>query len=357
MRPRRAAPYRGGMTRRWRIAGVAAAVLGVALGVGIQLTVGWTRAGRIVRGAVRGPAARPLAAASFERTPQRIARGRYLAEGLLRCFDCHSERDWTAPGAPPVAGKVAGGAGAVEEDAPFPLFSPNISPDPETGAGRWTDDMLARAVREGIGHDGRALIPAMPYRTYRALSDEDTAALVVYLRSMPAVRNPVPRNRLPFPFRYLVNGFPQPLTGPVAAPDPVVDPVARGSRLAALAACGGCHDGRSVDGRRLPFGGGGVARGPWGAVAATNLTRDASGIAHYDEAVFVQTIRTGRVAGVRALSPYMPWFFYRNLDDGDLRAIYAYLMSLPPVVHRVNNTDPPSPCRLCGKTHGLGERN
>src|SRR5947207_8876358 len=98
-----------------------------------------------------GPRARPLTARVFERTSQRRERGQYLAEGLLACFRCHSDRDWNTAGAPPAAGKK--GAGHIARNNPD-LVVPNITPDVETGAGSWTDDMLARAIREGVGHDG-----------------------------------------------------------------------------------------------------------------------------------------------------------------------------------------------------------
>ena len=78
----------------------------------------------------------------YERTPARFERGKYLTEGLLQCFICHSDRDWNKPGAPPLANKK--GAGHIWEDRPW-LVAPNLTPDKETGAGDWTDDMFARA--------------------------------------------------------------------------------------------------------------------------------------------------------------------------------------------------------------------
>ena len=96
----------------------------------------------------------PFATSRLPRTPERIARGKYLSEGLLQCFICHSERDWTKPGAPPIP--ALKGAGLVWPGRPW-LVAPNLTPDQETGIGRWTDDMLLRAIREGISHDGRPL--------------------------------------------------------------------------------------------------------------------------------------------------------------------------------------------------------
>jgi hypothetical protein len=92
-------------------------------------------------------------------------------------------------------------------------------------------------------------------------------------------------------------------------------------------------------------------------VASANITPDPSGIPYYTEAAFIQTIRTGKVGGVRALSAAMPWIFFRTMTDADLRDIFAYLRSVRPVRHRVNNTDPPTWCPACGRRHGLGELN
>ncbi|HWW60977.1 MAG TPA: hypothetical protein VN181_06395, partial [Thermoanaerobaculia bacterium] len=77
-------------------------------------------------------------------------------------------------------------------------------------------------------------------------------------------------------------------------------------------------------------------------VVSANLTRDPSGISYYTPEMFVTTIRTGRVAGVRRLSSAMPWIHFRNLTDEDLKAIFAYLRTVPPVRHNVNNSDPPT---------------
>lgn len=87
-----------------------------------------------------------------------------------------------------------------------------------------------------------------------------------------------------------------------------------------------------------------------------NITSDPSGIAHYDEALFVQTPRTGRLPG-RMLSHIMPFENFKNYSDGDLHDVFSYIKSLPPVKHRISNTDPPTKCPVCGQTHGLGELN
>ncbi len=138
---------------------------------------------------------RTLTNIQYERTAERLKRGEYLTKGILECFMCHSERDWKQPGAPPIAGMLGSGK-ILYEDSTMRLAPPNITPDKKTGAGTWTDDMFARAIREGVGHDGRALSPAMPYNNFKRLSDEDLASVIVYIRSLPAVRNIVPPTKI-----------------------------------------------------------------------------------------------------------------------------------------------------------------
>ena len=104
------------------------------------------------------------------------------------------------------------------------------------------------------------------------------------------------------------------------------------------------------------FAGGRVFVRPWGTVASANLTRDPSGISYYDEAQFIRTIRTGRVSA-RALNRTMPYPLYRHLSDDDVMAIFTYLRTLPPVQHRVDNTETSTLCPKDKNRHGFGDRN
>jgi len=156
---------------------------------------------------------RPLRDIKVARTSERVERGRYLSEGLLQCFVCHSERDWKKPGAPPIP--ALKGAGQVWPDRPW-LVAPNLTPDKETGTGTWTDDMLIRAIREGISHDGRVLHRQMWYASFRSLPDEDVEAIVAYLRSLKPIRHPLPKTNLPAE-QVKELEVPEPLTLPVMA--------------------------------------------------------------------------------------------------------------------------------------------
>src|SRR4029453_14946508 len=143
-----------------------------------------------------------------------------------------------------------GSGRVVIDDGDFRVAAPNITPDLETGAGTGTDDQFARAIREGIGHDGRTLFPMMPYKDFHQLSDEDLAATIVFIRSLPPVRNTLPPNRIPFPLSRLINSAPQPLQGPVAAN--VSDPVSRGRYIVTIGGCSNCHTPKDKMGQALP---------------------------------------------------------------------------------------------------------
>jgi mono/diheme cytochrome c family protein len=306
-----------------------------------------------------GPDARPVVDRKFEVTEARLARGKYLAEGPAHCFMCHTDHDMTVPEYPIIAAKK--GAGWV---MPIPelnnIASRNITQDRETGIGDWTDDEIARAIREGVRKDGSALFPLMPYPMFASMSDEDLASVVVYLRTIPAVKNTVPTRQLPGPLEYIVKTIPKPITTPVPS-HPSSTPAERGKYLATLATCVECHSPTDDKGMPLPglqFGGGAKFPDPLQKrdVFTVNITPDPSGIAHYDEAMFLQTIRTGSVLG-RKLNHIMPFESFKTMTDSDLGDIFAYLKTLPPVKHRISNTDPPTMCPLCNQSHGLGELN
>lgn len=305
-----------------------------------------------------GPKARPLTARTFERTPARLERGRYLVtSGQTPCMLCHSPIDVSAGELKVKDGMMLAGRNWEPDGVPF-VTAPNLTPDPETGSGTWTDDQLARAIREGIGHDGRTLFPIMPYQRYREMSDEDLASIVVFLRSVPPVRNPLPPSKVPFPLNRLINGVPQPVEGPVTAD--LSTPERRGRYITQLAVCGDCHTPADAQGNvvaGMDFGGGTtLAFAGIKTVASANLTPAVNGIPYYTEALFIETIRTGKVRS-RTLSPMMPTRYFRNFTDQDLKDVFAFLKTLTPVEHYVDNSLPPTKCARCGLTHGGGERN
>jgi mono/diheme cytochrome c family protein len=322
-------------------------VLLTVLAVLITLTIGWRP--------VLGARSRPLTNLQVERTPERLERGKYLVNSVVLCFDCHSQAikdfDKIKPGEAPILTKFGSGR-VMFEQGEFRLVAPNITPDIETGAGTWTDDQFARAIREGIGHDGRTLFPLMPYEDFRKLSDEDLDSIIVYIRSLEPVRNPLPKRQLPFALLRLINSAPQPIMTSVH--DEITDQVSRGRYLAKIAHCGECHTPKNSMGKPVPgmeFAGGNDFGGP---VVSANITPDPSGISYYDEKLFISTLRTGHV-GARPLNNPMPWWFFKNMKDDDLRAIFAYLKTVKPVHHRVDNSENAAECKLCNHKHGGAE--
>ena len=125
----------------------------------------------------------PLASESL------VARGQYLVT-IMDCGGCHT------PGA--LAGKPDANrklAGSMIGFA-FPggvIYPPNLSSDPETGLGKWSDAEITRALRQGQSRDGRALVPIMPWPSYAILAEADTRAIVAYLRTVPPVQQAIPR--------------------------------------------------------------------------------------------------------------------------------------------------------------------
>jgi cytochrome c553 len=222
-----------------------------------------------------------------------------------------------------------------------------------TGIGDWSDEEIARAIKDGIGKNGRLLNPEMPSRYFRSLSEDEVHSIVLYLRSIPPVRN-----QLPEMAKYVPGKYP-----PTIAMDSIrltksSSMVTRGEHLVRLAGCETCHTPSNEEGfiRGFGFAGGKVFRHGDQAAASSNLTPDPSGISYYDEELFLKAVKTGKL-GVREVFSAMPWHFYRNLTDADLKAIFAYLQALPPVKHHVDNAEPPTQCAKCGNLHGFGNRN
>lgn len=291
--------------------------------------------------AAKRPDAAAPAKIQIERTPERIARGRHLFTVLADCDGCHTPRDWSKFAGPIIeAERGAGYEFPAELGLPGRVFSANLTSDPETGLGQWTDGEILRAFREGVSRDGRALFNFMPYDHYAKMSDEDAYALVAYMRTLPPVRRAQPKPELIFPVKYLVNDFPKPLDGPVAAPSRD-DQVKYGEYLVNLALCKHCHTpmekGQPIEGRE--FSGGQELRVDARLVRTPNITPDdETGIGRWTEDRFVAKFKgfenmSGENAPKMNQTNFtiMPWLALSRLPEEDLRAIYAYLRTLKPI--------------------------
>jgi len=276
----------------------------------------------------------------FEVTEERVARGRYIVEAEAHCMLCHSEHDWKTHGAPDLPGLAGAGWDVPWRDNGMPgaVFASNITSDHATGIGAVSDDALARAIREGVSRDGRALF-MMPWQNYRHFSDEELASVIVYLRTLPAVTRPRGTTAIDVPVRWILKSQPEPLTAPVAETS-ASDPIARGRRLSEIGMCETCHT--PVDARHQPLAGMAFAGGQEFTIdgvryLSSNITPHPSGISYYSEELFIRTMRTGNLGG-RRLAPIMPWSDIRKLTDEDLKALWAFLKTVAPVAHEVERT-------------------
>ena len=293
------------------------------------------------------PPQNPPSEITVEITPEKIARGRYLAVNVLQCIDCHSERDWNFYGGPPKepvgAGRAcmnrqtrAAGVNPGQETFPGKLCIRNITPDPETGIGQWTDGEIIRAVREGVNRDGDGLFPMMPYFIYANVADEDLEALIAYLRSMEPVSSVRPERQIDFPLSMLVKLWPKPLDAPVPMPDQT-DSVAYGEYLATVARCAFCHtpkDSRSmqgIEGRKFAGGMPFFLNGR--TMYSMNLTPHESGLGAWSRDQFIQLFKSR--AELTPADPtentLMNWGAFAGMTEDDLGALYDFFMTLPPV--------------------------
>jgi mono/diheme cytochrome c family protein len=283
-------------------------------------------------------------------TPERIARGKFIFDNLADCAGCHSARDFTKVGAPLVPGGE--GRGNVMSDVlpslPGAVVAPNLTPDPETGIGKWTDGEKIRAIRDGVDNTGRALFPMMPYPGYHKMSDEDVQSVVAYLNSLAPIRNPLPVTKLNFPVGLFIKFVPAPT--PSVAPPDHSDKVRYGEYLVSLGGCNDCHTpiekGQPVLTKTLA--GGRVFATTMGTVVSANITPDTeTGIGKWSDEYFQKKIYDYKeyaangappLAGPQAFT-LMPWLGLSQLPSEDLSAIYAFLRTVK-AVHNAVETHP-----------------
>ena len=261
-----------------------------------------------------------------------IARGAYLAYGPAHCAYCHTTKDkWARLD----AGEQVPLSGGFEFDIGImTLYTPNLTPDKETGIGNVSDGKIARMLRHNVRFDGRAAVPFMEFQN---LSDEDLTALISFLRSQQPVKNAVPDRDLRMIGKAIMSFAIKPSgpTGTPAAKSPVEGAtVERGAYLVNnVAACAGCHTKRSqTDGSYLApklSGGDGMPGEDGKIYTPPNLTPHATTghIVKWSEDQFLQRFRAGPL---NAPGSHMPWKAFARMSDDDIRAIYRYLQTVPP---------------------------
>jgi len=255
-----------------------------------------------------------------------LARGAYVAHAS-GCLVCHTA---IGPNGPDVAN--LGGGGSDMPDPAGTWRSPNITPDKATGIGNWTDDQIARAIREGTRPDGTQLYSIMPYALYNRMTDRDLAAVVAYLRSLkPVSRVIAPNKNLKFPQLAVPT--------PPNHPDDKANAVAHGEYLASLMLCGHCHQ---TPGEPDHMFSGGLELTPvglgTGKLYAPNITPDAdTGIGRWSEEQIFTALKTMVGPDHRQILPPMLLMQsgWSQLTDADLHAVASYIHQVPAIKHAV----------------------
>ena len=265
-----------------------------------------------------------------------IARGKYLVTGPAHCGDCHAPRSEYNK---ILAGQIASMRGGNEFKLPLgTLRTPNLTSDPETGIGNWKDEEIARSLRYGVGRDGRALIPFMPFQN---LTDDDLTAVISYLRTLKPEANKVKVRSLN-PLGYTLTALVIRPVGPVGTPAKhiAVDTTeSYGAYLANYVSnCKGCHTNRDLKTGAFvgPLFAGGfhmesIIDPEHFECVTPNLTPDPSTgrIARWSEEDLKRRFAMGKVIPHSA----MPWGPFKRMGDVEMKAIYKYLQTLKPVTN------------------------
>jgi mono/diheme cytochrome c family protein len=264
-----------------------------------------------------------------------IAHGRYLANHVAVCMDCHSTRDWTKFSGPLAEGTLGRGGEVFDQRYGFPgsYVSRNITP---FGIGHWTDGEVYRAITTGVNKDGKPLFPIMPYPYYASMDSADVLCIIAYLRTLPSAEHTPAASASDFPMNFIVHLIPQ-KAAPQQRPAPT-DVLAYGKYLTTISGCAECHtpaeNGQIIKGKEFT-GGRDFLLPTGGTVYSANLTpHPTSGIGDWSRERFVQRFYAYRNAqpgvGQNEFNTAMPWTMYAGMTEQDLGAIYAYLKTLPP---------------------------
>jgi len=265
-----------------------------------------------------------------------IARGRYLAYGPAHCSFCHAPMSEFHR---VDAGEEVPLKGGFDFQMPFgTMYAPNITPDKETGIGRFTDGEIARSLRYGVRHDGRALVDFMPFYD---ISDDDLTAIISFLRAQEPVHNPRPEHQYNLLGKVIFSFVIKPMGDGDVPPAPVPGvSAAYGEYIAnSVANCRGCHTPRDMmTGAYIgaEYSGGNkfeiinedgtIVNGKH--IMTPNITPDkeTGRMADWSVDDFIKRFRDGRaIPGTP-----MPWGPFKRMSDVELRALYAYLQTLEP---------------------------
>lgn len=280
---------------------------------------------------------------TIDRIPERVERGRYLANHVCVCVDCHSTRDWSRFSGPLVDGTLGKGGEVFDQTFGFPgsFHARNITP---SGIGTWSDGEVLRAISCGVSKDGSPLFPVMPHPNYGKMDKEDLLSIISYIRSLDPIEHVVPSSVPDFPMNFIINTIPK--KAEFSKMPDKSNKLAYGAYLFNAAACAECHTkqekGKKVEGMDLaggfefPFPTGEIVR-------SANITPDReTGIGKWSEEAFVSRFRkyADSTTTVHQVAPgnfqtVMPWTMYGRMSEEDLRALYVYLRTVKPIRNTV----------------------
>ncbi len=276
-------------------------------------------------------------------TPERLERGKYLANHVTVCIDCHSQRDWSIYSAPLVPGTEGIGGEVFNQEMGFPGFitAKNITP---AALDTWSDADIYRAITVGVDKQGVALFPVMSYHRFGIMAKEDIYSIIAYLRSLPPLKGAaIPATKLDFPVNILVNLEPKQFDH-MALPEKS-DTINYGAYLINAAGCVDCHStvskGKIIKGTE--YSGGMEFKLPNGILTAPNITMDkTTGIGLLSKDTFIHKFKlyadsAYQIPKVKPneMNTPMPWKMYSGMSSYDLGAIYAYLKSLKPITNKI----------------------
>ena len=282
----------------------------------------------------------------MEATPERIARGEYLANHVTVCMQCHSQRDWSVFAGPSIPGTEGGGGEVHDQRLGFPgsYVSKNITP---SGLSGWTDGELLQAIASGVDKYGKALFPIMPYPNYGQLDEADIHAIIAYIRTLQPVEFVAENSKSDFPMNFIINTIPS-KPNFSTRPDSS-NKIALGKYLVTSAICMDCHT-KSQNGSYIgkPFAGGMEFPMEDGSVVrSSNITPHSTGIGNWSVSQFVQRFKQYTDSSYTApkvqfgqFQTVMPWNSYSGMTESDLIAIYEFLKTVEPVESFVERFSP-----------------
>lgn len=244
--------------------------------------------------------------------PAAIERGAHLGKVIGKCVECH--------------GQDLGGTKFIDDPVLGSIAAPNLTAGKGGVLPAYTDAKLARAIRDGVGHDGRGLL-IMPSEDWQGMADDDVAALIAWIRAQPPVDREHPKPNVKVVPRLLhvagqINlmnaeridhAQPRPVTMPVA------ETVEYGKYMANVGGCTGCH-GPNLSGGKIPG-------TPPDWRPPSNITP--GGIGSWTEADFFRALREGKRPAGAPIDSQMPWRMTRNMTDTEIRALWKYLRTVP----------------------------